>query len=49
MTRVVLRPAVRFSGEIVPEGGQVRELHDRAHHECYIANSVRTVVTVDPG
>jgi organic hydroperoxide reductase OsmC/OhrA len=49
MTRVVLRPAVRFSGEIVPEGGQVRELHDRAHHECYIANSVRTLVTVEGG
>ena len=47
MTRVTLRPAVRFSGEVTPGGGQLRELHDRAHHECYIANSVRTVVTVE--
>jgi organic hydroperoxide reductase OsmC/OhrA len=49
MTRVVLRPAVTFSGEVVPAAEQLREVHDRAHHECYIANSVRTVVTVDPG
>jgi organic hydroperoxide reductase OsmC/OhrA len=49
MTKVILRPAVRFSGAIVPDGEQVRKLHDRAHHQCYIANSVRTVVTVDPG
>lgn len=49
MTRVSLRPAVRFSGEPVPTGDELAELHDRAHHECYIANSVRTVVTLDPG
>lgn len=49
MTRVVLRPAIRFSGESVPAADHIRELHDRAHHECYIANSVRTVVTVDSG
>ena len=49
MTRVVLRPAIEFSGESVPGADQVKALHDRAHHECYIANSVRTVVTVDVG
>ncbi len=47
MTRVILRPAVRFSGEPVPTADQLKEVHDRAHHECYIANSVRTVVTVE--
>ena len=49
ITRVTLRPAVRFSGEPVPTADEIGELHDRAHHECYIANSVRTVVTVDRG
>ncbi|HLA14344.1 MAG TPA: OsmC family protein [Gemmatimonadaceae bacterium] len=47
MTRVVLRPLVTFATEVVPAATQLRELHDRAHHECYIANSVRTVVTVE--
>jgi organic hydroperoxide reductase OsmC/OhrA len=49
MTRVVLRPAIRFSGESVPTADQIRDLHDRSHHQCYIANSVRTVVTVEEG
>jgi organic hydroperoxide reductase OsmC/OhrA len=47
MTRVILRPAVRFSGEPVPTAEQLKDVHDRAHHACYIANSVRTVVTVE--
>ena len=47
MTRVVLRPRVTFATEATPAAAQLRELHDRAHHECYIANSVRTVVTIE--
>ena len=48
MTRVVLRPDVVFSGERVPTADQLRALHAEAHHECYIASSVRTVVVVEP-
>jgi organic hydroperoxide reductase OsmC/OhrA len=47
MTRVVLRPVVTFGSDAGPAAAQLRELHDRAHHECYIANSVRTIVTVE--
>ena len=49
VTRVVLRPAIAFSGERVPTPEQIAEMHDKAHHECFIANSVRTVVTVEHG
>lgn len=48
VTRVVLRPRVRFGGERLPTAAEVAALHDRAHHECFIANSVRTAVTVEP-
>jgi organic hydroperoxide reductase OsmC/OhrA len=47
ITRVVLRPRVTFATGAIPTAAQLQELHDRAHHECYIANSVRTVVTVE--
>jgi organic hydroperoxide reductase OsmC/OhrA len=47
ITRVVLRPRVAFSGDRTPSPEEVRQMHDRAHHECYIANSVRTEVSVD--
>ena len=47
MTRVTLRPAVTFSGRR-PDAAEHAALHERAHHECYIANSVKTEVTVEP-
>jgi organic hydroperoxide reductase OsmC/OhrA len=49
MTRVVLRPHVLFRGTSVPSLEEVREMHDAAHHECFLANSVRTEVVVEPG
>jgi len=48
MTRVVLKPLVNFSGNRLPSRGEILEMHDEAHHECYLANSVRTVITVEP-
>ena len=48
MTRVVLRPEIRFGSGVRPDPEQLRELHQRAHELCYIANSVRTEVRVEP-
>ena len=46
MTRVVLRPAIRLSG--APRPGAVAALHHAAHQACFIANSVKTEVVVEP-
>jgi organic hydroperoxide reductase OsmC/OhrA len=48
MTEVVLRPKVVFAGERRPTAGEVDELHHRAHEECFIANSVTTIVRWEP-
>jgi organic hydroperoxide reductase OsmC/OhrA len=48
MTRVILRPQVAFSGEKIPNPEELRQLHERAHHACFIANSVKTEVVVEP-
>jgi organic hydroperoxide reductase OsmC/OhrA len=48
MTRVTLRPAVRFGGERRPDAAEVARLHHAAHDECYIANSVKTEVRCEP-
>lgn len=45
MTRIDLRPAIRFSGR-QPGHEELVALHHRAHEECYIANSIRAEVTV---
>ncbi len=48
LTRVTLRPRVRFGGEKAPGPEDLRQLHDQAHHACFIANSVKTEVVVEP-
>lgn len=48
MTRVVLRPRIAFVGDHHPDGATLRALHDQAHHACFLANSVRTDIVVEP-
>lgn len=47
MNRVTLRPRVRFAGA-APDAARLAALHEEAHRLCYIANSVRTEVAVEP-
>ncbi len=46
MTKVGLRPRVSFSGENAPEISEIEGMHQQAHQQCFIANSVTTEVTV---
>ena len=46
ITRVELDPRIRFATASAPSASQIRELHERSHHQCFIANSVRTEITV---
>jgi organic hydroperoxide reductase OsmC/OhrA len=48
VTRVILRPKIVFSGAKQPSAPELEKLHDKAHRECFIANSVLTTVTVEP-
>ena len=48
MTRVVLRPRVRFADAVEISETELTALHHRAHADCFIANSVRTDVSVEP-
>jgi len=47
VTRVTLRPEVAFSGAS-PTSEQLAELHEQAHQECFIANSVKTEIVIEP-
>jgi organic hydroperoxide reductase OsmC/OhrA len=48
ITVVTLRPAVQFSGEKLPSAADLAHLHERAHAECYVANSVRSEIRIEP-
>ena len=49
ITRVILHPRVAFGGPTPPTPEQITELHERAHSDCFIANSVTTDVKVEAG
>ncbi|MFZ3374502.1 MAG: OsmC family protein [Chthoniobacterales bacterium] len=48
ITRVVLRQKTKFSGDKQPTPQELDEMNHTAHEQCFIANSVKTEVTVEP-
>lgn len=47
MTRISLRPNISFAGE-PPSEERLAGLHHAAHERCFIANSLKTEVVVEP-
>jgi len=48
MTRVTLHPHVVFAGAKQPSEDDMHAMHHQAHEECFIANSVNTIVQIEP-
>lgn len=46
MSSIVLHPEIVYSGDKVPGRPEEEELHHAAHEGCYVANSIKTTVTV---
>jgi organic hydroperoxide reductase OsmC/OhrA len=47
VSAVALRPRIAYSGDKLPAPGDEERLHHLAHEQCFIANSVKTEVTVE--
>lgn len=47
VSRIVLRPVIAFAGARRPTAEDIARLHQHAHEECYVANSLRSEVVVD--
>ncbi|HXH04598.1 MAG TPA: OsmC family protein [Candidatus Competibacteraceae bacterium] len=48
IARITLRPHVVFGGEHRPDAQQLLELHHKAHAKCFVANSLKSKVVLDP-
>ena len=48
MTRITLRPDVVFAGERRPTPEEVARMHHDSHEECFIANSLKSEIVVEP-
>src|SRR5262245_17831974 len=46
ITRVELRPRIRWGGDRKPSAEVLDKMHQASHENCFIANSVKTEVTV---
>jgi organic hydroperoxide reductase OsmC/OhrA len=47
MSRITLRPSIAFAGAS-PSAGDLDSLHHAAHEECFIANSLKSEIVVEP-
>lgn len=47
VSAVTLAPAIAFGG-MQPSAAELDALHHEAHEHCYLANSVKTAITVSP-
>lgn len=46
---IKLKPRVVYSGSKSPTPADEKQLHHAAHEQCFIANSIKTEVTVEEG
>lgn len=47
MTQVTLRPEIKFFGEKQPSIEKLQAMHHQSHQQCFIANSIKTVVLTE--
>ncbi|WP_444945446.1 OsmC family protein [Microbulbifer sp. VTAC004] len=47
MTKVTLRPLVRFFGNKKPSREQLEKIHHLSHKQCFIANSVNSEIVTE--
>jgi len=45
LARIEMKPRVTFSGDKQPDDAALDRLHQKAHHECFLARSVKTEIT----
>jgi organic hydroperoxide reductase OsmC/OhrA len=46
VSAIKLNPKITYSGQKMPAAEDVQRLHHLAHEQCYVANSIKTQVTV---
>jgi organic hydroperoxide reductase OsmC/OhrA len=48
LAKVLLRPSVLISGDKQADREQILQMHEAAHENCYIANSVASEIVIEP-
>lgn len=48
VTKIELYPKVTFEGDKIPDLDTLVDLHEKAHKNCFIANSIKSKVIIQP-
>ncbi|MDZ4404294.1 OsmC family protein [Prosthecobacter sp.] len=48
ISQITLRPHIIWGGAKIPTADEIAHLHHLAHEQCFIANSIKTDVQVQP-
>lgn len=48
MSKITLRPNIEFSGNIQPSAIEIAEVHRLAHEQCFIGNSLKSEIVIEP-
>ena len=48
VTRVELRPVITWGGDTLPDAEAIERMHESAHRNCFITNSVVSEIVVLP-
>jgi organic hydroperoxide reductase OsmC/OhrA len=48
ITRITLRPQIAFAGERKPTAQELEALHHDSHENCFIANSLKSDIVIEP-
>jgi organic hydroperoxide reductase OsmC/OhrA len=48
ITRITLRPDVRFAQGGLPSHSEIEAMHHKAHEACFIANSLKSDIRCEP-
>lgn len=46
VSKIYLHPTINFSGDKIPDAEKLKSLHEKAHRNCFIANSIKSHVEV---
>ena len=48
LQKVTLHPRIAYGGDKLPSSGDEERLHHQAHEQCFVSNSVKSEVLVEP-
>ena len=48
VVKTILRPKIVFGGDVKPDAAKIQEIHNKAHANCMIANSLQSEFVLEP-